>query len=260
MALCREHLGQAPQVVIQEQEPGTFTYVPMHLAYMLTEVLKNACRAVVERHADGFDDQLPPVYCQIVHGYEDVTIRISDEGGGIARSQQKDIWKFMYSTYKKKSPWAALARRRALSRGDGAPNSADSIRNPLQRQKSGVLAGYGVGLSLARLYAQYFGGDLRILSLDGFGTDVYLHLSRLGTNCENLPEVVNYSPSMGDSSLPQDSGNQERFLVSAEEEAFLRQELAAFRRKRAGSAGSEASGGSGSSSEVAAMPTAKTQA
>ena len=29
-----------------------------------------------------------------------------------------------------------------------------------------------MGLTLSRLYAQYFGGDLKILSLDGFGTDV----------------------------------------------------------------------------------------
>lgn len=33
-------------------------------------------------------------------------------------------------------------------------------------------ARFGVGLTLSRLYAQYFGGDLKILSLDGFGTDV----------------------------------------------------------------------------------------
>ena len=37
------------------------------------QVFKNSCRAVVERHADGFDDPLPSVHCHIVHGYEDVT-------------------------------------------------------------------------------------------------------------------------------------------------------------------------------------------
>merc|ERR1712190_498882 len=109
------------------------TYVPMHLHYMLTEVLKNACRAVVERHGHGFDDPLPPVRCQIVHGYEDVTIRISEEGGGISRSQMDNIWKFMYSTYRK-SPWATLARR---SRQGLAPSPGESVANPLQRQSSG---------------------------------------------------------------------------------------------------------------------------
>ena len=42
------------------------------------------------------------------------------------------------------------------------------------------LAGYGVGLPLSRLYARYFGGDLQLLSMEGFGTDVFLHLNRLG--------------------------------------------------------------------------------
>ena len=37
------------------------------------QVFKNSCRAVVERHAHGFDDPLPSVHCHIVHGYEDVT-------------------------------------------------------------------------------------------------------------------------------------------------------------------------------------------
>mmetsp|Transcript_126992 Transcript_126992/g.253836 ORF Transcript_126992/g.253836 Transcript_126992/m.253836 type:complete len:474 (+) Transcript_126992:33-1454(+) len=228
-SLCRLHLGQAPAVLVHEAEPRTFTYVPMHLAYMLTEVLKNACRAVVERHGEGFDDDLPPVRVQIVHGHEDLTFKISDEGGGISRTRMGDIWKFMYSTYRRsRSPW----HKAAPSRGKYGPTAGDSIGNPLQRPyKGAILAGYGVGLSLSRLYAQYFGGDLKILSLDGFGTDVYLHLSRLGTRCENLPQVVLYSPSMRDSSVSEDIAPEERMLVSADEEAFLQRELAAFRRK-----------------------------
>ena len=38
------------------------------------------------------------------------------------------------------------------------------------------LVRFGVGLTLSRLYAQYFGGDLKILSLDGFGTDACAQL------------------------------------------------------------------------------------
>lgn len=229
--LCRHHLGQAPQIIVEETVPGTFTYVPMHLTYMLTEIFKNACRAVVERHGElGFDDVLPPVRCQIVHGKEDLTLKISDEGGGITRSRMASVWKFMYSTYRK-SPWNDPIVNRKL-RVYEKPSSGDSLSNPLQRQTSGHLAGYGVGISLSRLYAQYFGGDLKILSVDGFGTDVYLHLSRLGTHCENLPHVVLYSPSMRDSSLGSDTSGEERLLVSADEEAFLRQELANLRRDR----------------------------
>ena len=35
----------------------------------------------------------------------------------------------------------------------------------------------------------------------GYGTDAYLHLSRLGHNCENLPDVVVNSPAEGDSTV-----------------------------------------------------------
>jgi pyruvate dehydrogenase kinase 2/3/4 len=40
---------------------------------------------------------------------------------------------------------------------------------------------------LSRLYARYFGGDLQVLSMDGYGTDAYLHLNRLGNIAEPLP-------------------------------------------------------------------------
>lgn len=225
--ICQSNLGQSPHIIVEESQPGSFTYVPMHLQYMLTEIFKNACRAVVERHGDGgFDDVLPSVRCFVMYGEEDVTFKISDEGGGIARSRMDNIWKFMYSTYKR-SPW------RTLARSEDRPEAGDSASNPLQRPpRHGVIAGYGVGLSLSRLYAQYFGGDLKIMSVDGFGTDVYLHLSRLGTGCENLPKVVLYSPSMRDSSLLDGSENmQDRLLISADEEAFMRRELLAYRRQ-----------------------------
>jgi len=62
-----------------------------------------------------------------------------------------------------------------------------------------VLAGWGVGLPLSRTYARYFGGDLDIKSMDGFGTDAYLHLNILGDGCENLPSKVRNSPAMRDS-------------------------------------------------------------
>ena len=48
-------------------------------------------------------------------------------------------------------------------------------------------AGLGVGLPLSRLFARYFGGDLEVMSIPGYGTDAYLRLNKLGDSEEVLP-------------------------------------------------------------------------
>ncbi|KAG1364880.1 hypothetical protein G6F60_013676 [Rhizopus arrhizus] len=48
------------------------------------------------------------------------------------------------------------------------------------------MAGFGYGLPISRLYARYFGGDLKLISMEGYGTDVYLHLNRLSNSDEPL--------------------------------------------------------------------------
>lgn len=42
------------------------------------------------------------------------------------------------------------------------------------------MAGLGFGLPLSRLYARYFGGDLMIVNMPGYGVDAFLKLNVLG--------------------------------------------------------------------------------
>lgn len=49
--LCDVNYGSSPEVVINGQTDTTFTYVPVHLEYILCELLKNAVRATVEQSA-----------------------------------------------------------------------------------------------------------------------------------------------------------------------------------------------------------------
>jgi len=44
----------------------------------------------------------------------------------------------------------------------------------------------GIGLPMSNIYAQYFGGSLELVSLDGWGTDVYVRLPKIGTNLEEI--------------------------------------------------------------------------
>lgn len=48
----------------------------------------------------------------------------------------------------------------------------------------GTLAGLGFGLPLSRIYAQYFGGSLDLVSLTGYGCDAYVILRTL----DGVPE------------------------------------------------------------------------
>ncbi|ONK63079.1 uncharacterized protein A4U43_C07F11190 [Asparagus officinalis] len=160
--ICLREYGNAPEVNIYGDLNFTFAYVPSHLHLMVFELVKNSLRAVQERYMNP-DKDAPPVRIIVADGIEDVTIKISDEGGGIARSGLPKIFTYLYSTAK----------------------------NPLDVDlgvDDGVtMAGYGYGLPISRLYARYFGGDLQIISMEGYGTDAYLHLSRLGDSQEPLP-------------------------------------------------------------------------
>jgi len=61
--------------------------------------------------------------------------------------------------------------------------------------KQSELAGYGFGLPLTRLHAQYFGGDVFMQALPGLGTDMYLILTHLkegtpSTEIDDLSTVL----------------------------------------------------------------------
>jgi len=188
-----------------------FTYVPTHLQFSCSVLLQNSCYAVAQRHANK-NGELPPVYAIFAHGEEEVTVKVSDEGGGIPRSQIHLAWSYFDAPSQAQGP--GPGRRHAAPLGTGNPP--------------------GAGLPLARLHARYYGGDLVLKSIEGFGTDAYFFLNRLGQNCENFPHGVRVSPAMRDSSVGDAASIQLDSLgtINELEAAFLRRRLRQYRSER----------------------------
>ena len=82
----------------------------------------------------------------------------------------------------------------AYRTNEGVPWVLPSVREAEQRilaagknKEYAPLAGLGYGLPISRAYARYFGGDLTLMSMEGFGTDAFVYRSRLGDHDEPLP-------------------------------------------------------------------------
>ena len=162
--LCETHLGRAaPAVELAGQTQMTLTYVPSHLEHMLCELLKNSMRATMEFHSDA--EVLPPIRVIFAGGVEDVVLKIVDQGGGIPLSLQDKQWSYLFTTA-------------------DPPAREDDSQVTFREHHWG----YGYGLPISRLFARYFGGDLAVISMEGYGSDALLHLNRLTDVSETLPD------------------------------------------------------------------------
>ncbi|CAF0880866.1 unnamed protein product [Rotaria sp. Silwood1] len=173
--LCEGYYLKSPSLEIRSvntispDEPICIAYVPSHLYHIMFELFKNSMRATVE-YAESRKESntLPPIIVDIVKAKEDLTIRISDRGGGIPRSKVDKIFRYMYST---------------------APRPVSLTDS----QHSGPvpLAGFGYGLPISRLYARYFNGDMEIHSIDGYGTDAYVYLQTVEDQASEWLPICN---------------------------------------------------------------------
>lgn len=162
--LCEYYYGNAPEIKVLGNQGITFQYIPTHLYYIFFELLKNSLRAVTEYHGQD-EETLPQIHMIIAEGEEDVAIKVSDQGGGISRSGMSRIWTYTYTT--------------ALNPLADSNMNAAMMASPM--------AGFGHGLPLSRLYARYFGGDIKVISMEGFGTDAYVFVRKVGDVDEQLP-------------------------------------------------------------------------
>ncbi|PVU88952.1 hypothetical protein BB559_003499 [Furculomyces boomerangus] len=163
--ICQDYyfLSSPPKVELHCPPGLEFMYVPSHLHHVVFELIKNSLRATVELYEEDADE-FPPIKVIVAEGKEDITIKISDEGGGISRSNLNNVWTYMYTTA-------------------DTPDLEDTFD---KSDFKAPMAGLGYGLPLSRLYARYFGGDIKIISMENYGTDAYIHLNRISGSEEPL--------------------------------------------------------------------------
>ncbi|KZT66020.1 alpha-ketoacid dehydrogenase kinase [Daedalea quercina L-15889] len=187
-----------PEVIIEGHLDVKFSYIPAHLEYVVFELLKNSLRATRLKHTSL--RQLPPIRATVVSGENEVTIRVSDQGGGLLTPEIKnpvDLFSFSHLRNPARMDVSRLRALRTISSSQTGmvatveeqvkrwESDADS-EDPQQEAGVSPHPRIGIGLPMSNIFATYFGGSLELVSLDGYGTDAYLRLPRLGTNLEGI--------------------------------------------------------------------------
>ncbi|KAK4238731.1 branched-chain alpha-ketoacid dehydrogenase kinase [Achaetomium macrosporum] len=197
-----------PEIHIDGHLDANFPYILSHLEYIIGELLRNSVQAVAERHqrrkdkAADPDKPPPPIEVTICESNQHVIIRISDQGGGIPREKMPYLWSFSKGPASDKIlanlgkvPKMAATMQELQVEGDDHGQGSGRTAGDKGKEISSSLASLssrppnlrlGMGLPLSRVYAEYWAGSLALHSLEGYGVDAFLQISKLGNKNEQL--------------------------------------------------------------------------
>ena len=149
----------------------------------------------------------PPIEVLICDTAQHVIIRVSDQGGGVDRDVLPDLWSFAKGPRKNKRlrnlgqvPKLAATLQELQVPSVKSKDSKDS-KSSQKDKYDGSLSSFtsrppdlrlGIGLPMSRIYAEYWAGSLELHSLEGYGVDAFLEISKLG----NRNEVLSTRASM----------------------------------------------------------------
>ncbi|GAP87575.1 putative serine threonine protein kinase [Rosellinia necatrix] len=171
----------------------------------------------------GAGEKPPPIEVTLCEAQQHVIIRISDRGGGIARDMLPYLWSFGKgpSTHQRLENLgqvplmaATLQELHMPVEGAGGGGTFSELQNLFPDRPSrpdsstagphaaasrynhnGSLTSLstrppnlrlGISLPLSRVYAEYWAGSLELHSLEGYGVDAFLQISKLGNKNEQL--------------------------------------------------------------------------
>lgn len=198
-----------PEVVLQGQLETAFPYIPSHLEYIIGELLRNSIQAVVEQNASSTPAPIEVLICEAA---QHVIIRISDQGGGVDRDVLPYLWSFSKGPRRNKRlqnlervpRLAATLQELQLPASEASDKTSEGTAKGHSDHKGrydGSLSSLtsrhpdlrlGIGLPMSRIYAEYWAGSLELHSLEGYGVDTFLQISKLG----NKNEVLSTRASM----------------------------------------------------------------
>lgn len=183
---------QIPAINVRGHVDATFPYILSHLEYIIGELLRNSVQAVMEKYHDSSEPP-PPIEVLVCETPQHVIMRISDQGGGIPREILPYLWSFSKGP-RTQTRLENLGRVPAMAAtmqelkvggrkhelGAFHEGSLDSLtsRHPNLR--------LGMGLPMSRVYAEYWAGSLELHSLEGYGVDAFLQISKLGNKNEQV--------------------------------------------------------------------------
>jgi len=193
--ICRSAIGAGaavPEIKVEGHVNATFPYVLSHLEYIIGELLRNSIQATMDHHQDAGSPP-PPIEVLICEAPQHVVMRISDRGGGIPRDIMPFLWSFnkgprsvsRLRNFEKVPNLAATmeeVQQPSLQRPDG--NIRDSSLSRLASRPPDLRL--GMGLPMSKVYAEYWAGGLELHSLEGYGVDAFLQISKLGNQNEQL--------------------------------------------------------------------------
>lgn len=138
-----QHGKSAPKVVIDGDLEANFTYIDRHIEFIMYEILKSAFKA-------GKESQ--DVRVTIGRDHNHLTFRISSPAPPEVPCNK--VWS-----------WSASAKR-----------NRDSKMYHIG-QMGGSFVSAGLGMPMVKVFALYWGGDVEVYTMPGFGSDTYVVLS-----------------------------------------------------------------------------------
>eukprot|EP00667_Euglena_gracilis_P009677 EG_transcript_9824 len=163
---CRERWGAAPRIDVHHDPAAAspFVHIPRHIDFIVRQMLQNAVLNHIARYGAPTmgSNTAPSISVVVADGprCNHLSVRVEDHGHGLPRSQLPTLWSYLHQEAK-----------------------------PLWGDTASIY-----GLPLARHTAEYFGGQLTVVSLEGRGTSWYVHLRKMTEKSDQLEQLPTGGP------------------------------------------------------------------